>query len=108
MKKIFNDKLTMLGGVWFAIALTLTSFPAIARGISTLSGNGRIYVRTQPTIKSTAPQYGLAGDKVKVINCVQDKDQPGSDLNWCKVKFQKSKAVGWVRSDHIIFADGGE
>jgi hypothetical protein len=39
---------------------------------------------------------------------VQDKDQPGSDLNWCKVKFQKSKAVGWVRSDHIIFADGGE
>ncbi|MFM7571960.1 MAG: SH3 domain-containing protein [Snowella sp.] len=108
MKKIFNDKLTILGGVGFAIALTLTSFPAIARGISTLSGNGRIYVRTQPTIKSTAPQYGLAGDKVKVINCVQDKDQPGSDLNWCKVKFQKSKAVGWVRSDHIIFADGGE
>jgi hypothetical protein len=108
MKKFFNDKLTILGGVGLAIALTLTSFPAIARGISTLSGNGRIYVRTQPTIKSKAPQYGLAGDKVKVINCVQDKDQPGSDLNWCKVKFQKSKAVGWVRSDHIIFADGGE
>ena len=108
MKKFFNDKLTILSGVGLAIALTLTSFPAIARGISTLSGNGRIYVRTQPTIKSTAPQYGLAGDKVKVINCVQDKDQPGSDLNWCKVKFQKSKAVGWVRSDHIIFADGGE
>ena len=108
MKKFFNDKLTILGGVGLAIALTLTSFPAIARGISTLSGNGRIYVRTQPTIKSTAPQYGLAGDKVKVINCVQDKDQPGSDLNWCKVKFQKSKAVGWVRSDHIIFSDGGE
>jgi hypothetical protein len=108
MKKFFNYKLTMLGGVGLAIALTLTSFPAIARGISTLSGNGRIYVRTQPTIKSTAPQYGLAGDKVTVIKCVQDKDQPGSDLNWCKVKFQKSKAVGWVRSDHIIFSDGGE
>jgi hypothetical protein len=108
MKKFFNDKLTILGGVGLAIALTLISLPAIARGISTLSGNGRIYVRTQPTIKSTAPQYGLAGDKVKVINCVQDKDQPGSDLNWCKVKFQKSKAVGWVRSDHIIFSDGGE
>ena len=108
MKKSSNHKLTLWGGVSLAIALTLTSFPAIARGISTLSGNGRIYVRTQPTIKSTAPQYGLAGDKVKVINCVQDKDQPESDLNWCKVKFQKSKAVGWVRSDHIIFADGGE
>jgi hypothetical protein len=106
--KIFSNKLTLLGGVGLAIALTLTSLPAIARGISTLSGNGRIYVRSKPTIKSTAPQYGLTGDKVKVINCVQDKDQPGSDLNWCKVKFQKSKAIGWVRSDHIIFADGGE
>ena len=106
--KRFLNKLTILSGVGLAIALTLTSLPAIARGLSTLSGNGRIYVRTQPTIKSTAPQYGLAGDKVKVINCVQDNDQPGSDLNWCKVKFQKSKAVGWVRSDHIIFADGGE
>lgn len=106
--KRFSNKLTIFGGVGLAIALTLTSLPAIARGISTLSGEGRIYVRTKPTIKSTAPQYGLAEDKVTVINCVQDKDQPGSDLNWCKVKFQKSKAVGWVRSDHIIFADGGE
>jgi uncharacterized protein YgiM (DUF1202 family) len=108
MKKSLSHKLTKLSGVGLAITLTVTSLPAIARGISTLSGSGRIYVRTKPTIKSTAPQYGLAGDKVTVINCVQDKDQPGSDLNWCKVKFQKSKAVGWVRSDHIIFADGGE
>lgn len=104
---MFNLKLPKLIKIGLAIALTLTSLPAIARGISTLSGNGRIYVQTKPTIKSTAPQYGLARDKVTVINCVQDKDQPGSDLNWCKVKFQKSKAVGWVRSDHIIFADGG-
>jgi hypothetical protein len=73
--KRFLNKLILLGGVGFAIALTLTSFPAIARGLSTLSGNGRIYVRTQPTIKSTAPQYGLAGDKVTVINCVQKTNQ---------------------------------
>ncbi|BFM38678.1 unknown protein [Synechocystis sp. LKSZ1] len=87
------------------------SMPVLARGISTLKAatpNTRINVRTQPTIKSSAPQYGLPGDKVKVIECVQDKDTKGSDLNWCKVQFTKSKAVGWVRSDFIIFADGGE
>lgn len=75
MKKSSNHKLALWGGVGLAIALTLTSLPAIARGLSTLSGNGRIYVRTQPTIKSTAPQYGLAGDKVTVINCVQKTNQ---------------------------------
>jgi len=105
---MLNVKLAKLIPTGLAIALALTALPVLARGISTLSGSGRIYVRTKPTIKSTAPQYGLAGDKVKVMNCVPDKDQPGSDLNWCKVQFTKSKAVGWVRSDHIIFADGGE
>jgi uncharacterized protein YgiM (DUF1202 family) len=83
---------------------------ALARGISTLKGalGSRINVRTEPTIKSKATQYGLPGDKVEVIKCVQDKDTKGSDLNWCQVKFFKSKATGWIRSDFIIFADGGE
>ncbi len=104
---IFKRSLTLL--LTF-LALSSLSFPAFARGISTLkaSGSSRINVRTQPTIKSSAPQYGLSGDKVTVIKCVQDKDTKGSDLNWCQVKFVKSKAVGWVRSDFIIFADGGE
>lgn len=93
------------------IPLVLAVSPVLARGISTLrasSANTRINVRTQPTINSRATQYGLAGDKVQVIECVQDKDTPKSDLNWCKVQFVKSKAIGWVRSDFIIFADGGE
>lgn len=93
------------------VTLTALSFPAMARGISTLKAatpKTRINVRTEPTIKSSAPQYGLPGDKVQVIKCVQDKDTKNSDLNWCEVKFVKSKAVGWVRSDFIIFADGGE
>jgi hypothetical protein len=85
--------------------------PVAARGISTLkasSANNRINVRSQPTINSSSPSYGLPGDKVKVIQCVQDKDTRGSDLNWCKVQFVQSKAIGWIRSDFIIFADGGE
>jgi uncharacterized protein YgiM (DUF1202 family) len=96
----------------FAISiLLLTGSSVFARGISTLrasSANTRINVRTQPTINASATQYGLPGDEVQVIECVQDRDSPKSDLNWCKVQFVKSKAVGWVRSDFIIFADGGE
>lgn len=104
---LFKRSLTVL--LTF-LTLSSLSFPALARGISTLTANpgSRINVRTQPTIKSSAPQYGLSGDKVEVIKCVEDKDTKGSDLNWCQVKFVKSKAVGWVRSDFIIFADGGE
>jgi hypothetical protein len=85
--------------------------PVAARGISTLkasSPNARINVRSQPTVNSSAPSYGVPGDKVRVIQCVTDQDSPGSGLNWCKVQFEKSNAIGWVRSDFIIFADGGE
>jgi hypothetical protein len=94
-----------------AIALFSAGLPVLARGISTLRAsapNTRINLRTRPTINSGSSGYGLAGDKVKVIECVQDKDKPNSDLNWCKVEFVKSKAIGWIRSDFIIFADGGE
>jgi hypothetical protein len=85
--------------------------PVATRGISTLkasNSNARINVRSQPTINSGSPHYGVPGDKVKVIQCVKDRDRRGSDLNWCKVQFVNSKAIGWIRSDFIIFADGGE
>lgn len=90
-----------------------TNQPALIaqRGISTLrtnSSGSRINVRSQPTVNSSSTQYGLSGDKVRVIECVEDRDTRGSDLNWCKVQFVQSKAIGWIRSDFIIFADGGE
>lgn len=94
-----------------AISLVSTISPTLARGVSTLRAsnpNSRINVRSQPTINSSSPHYGLPGDQVKVMQCVQDQDKAGSDLNWCKVQFVKSQATGWVRSDFIIFADGGE
>lgn len=94
-----------------AIALFSTGFPVLAQGISTLRAsnpNSRINVRSQPTINSSSPSYGLPGDKVKVIQCVKNKDTRDSDLNWCKVQFVQSKAIGWIRSDFISFADGGE
>lgn len=45
---------------------------------------------------------------MRVIQCVEDQDVRNSSLNWCKVQFVKSKVIGWVRSDFITFADGGE
>ena len=70
--------------------------------------NARINLRTRPTINSAANGYGLVGDRVRILECRQDYDRPGSDLNWCQVKFPKSRAIGWVRSDFMIFNDGGE
>lgn len=70
--------------------------------------NTRINVRSGPSIRSGSPHYGLSGDRVQILRCVQDQDTPGSDLNWCNVRFVQSKATGWVRSDFIVFSDGGE
>ena len=92
------------------IAVISTVSPTLARGIATLranSSNARINVRSQPTINSSSPHYGVPGDRVRVIQCVQDRDRRNSDLNWCKVQFVQSKAIGWIRSDFIDFPSDG-
>jgi hypothetical protein len=68
----------------------------------------QINVRSEATIKSRAIAYGLAGDQVEIKKCVQDKDTANSDLNWCKVRFLESGAMGWIRSDFIVFPSDGE
>lgn len=96
---------------WNTAASVNRPTPARQKGISTLRSDtpgGRINVRSQPTVNSSTPSYGIAGDSVRVNECVEDRDVRGSGLNWCKVQFVQSKASGWVRSDFIIFADGGE
>ncbi len=93
------------------LALVTVALPAWAGGIGTLranSANTRINVRSQPTINSSSPHYGVPGDRVEILQCVQDRDRPNSDLNWCKVRFVQSDATGWVRSDFIIFPSDGE
>jgi hypothetical protein len=67
----------------------------------------QINLRSQPTVNSRAIGYGLAGDQVNILQCQQDTDTAGSDLNWCQVKFLESGAVGWMRSDFIIFPSDG-
>ncbi len=84
---------------------------AAATRVGTLVAHGResqINVRSQPTIKSQGIAYGLAGDQVDIKQCVQDKDTANSDLNWCQVRFLDSGAMGWIRSDFIIFPSDGE
>ena len=67
----------------------------------------QINVRSEPTIYSYAHSYGLAGDQIEILQCVQDTDTPGSDLNWCEVQFLESGSIGWIRSDFIIFPSDG-
>ncbi|OKH38012.1 hypothetical protein NIES2101_36220 [Calothrix sp. HK-06] len=76
----------------------------------TLAGgrSRRINLRTRPTINSGTKGYGLGGDRVRNLQCVQDQDRGGRNRNWCRVKFPRSGAIGWIRSDNIIFSDGGE
>ncbi len=63
----------------------------------------RLNLRQQPTLNSGTNGYGLVGDRITVLECRQDNDTPGSNLNWCKVQFPKSREIGWIRSDFIIF-----
>lgn len=85
--------------------------PSGSGGFVTLSANEpgtRINLRSQATIDSFVEGYGIPGDRVQLLQCVQDHDSYNSTLNWCQVQFPRSRAVGWIRSDFIIFEDAGE
>lgn len=71
------------------------------------SRGSQINLRSQPTVRSRALGYGLAGDRVRIYLCQPDTDTRGSDLNWCNVQFVESGANGWIRSDFIIFPSDG-
>jgi len=93
-----------------------STFSPVTQGIgssprvATLMAHSRgsqINLRSQPTVRSRALGYGLAGDRVQIYLCQPDTDTPGSDLNWCNVQFVESGANGWIRSDFIIFPSDG-
>ena len=86
------------------------SGPITGSRVGTLQAYDRgsqINLRSEPTIYSGSLGYGLAGDRVDILECVQDTDTAGSDLNWCRVQFLESGAIGWIRSDFIIFPSDG-
>lgn len=69
--------------------------------------NAQINVRSDATIYSRAIAYGIPGDRINILQCELDSDIPDSDLNWCRVQFVESGAIGWIRSDFIIFPSDG-
>jgi hypothetical protein len=56
----------------------------------------RINLRSQPTTSATARGYGIVGDSVQLLRSAQ-----GSDGTWYYVKFEQSRAEGWIRGDFI-------
>ncbi|MBE9140232.1 SH3 domain-containing protein [Nodosilinea sp. LEGE 07088] len=82
--------------------------PSRVATLTAYDRGSQINLRSQATVRSRANGYGLAGDQVNILECVQDTDTPGSDFNWCKVQFLESGAIGWIRSDFIIFPSDGE
>ncbi|MGB3614487.1 MAG: SH3 domain-containing protein [Elainellaceae cyanobacterium] len=88
-----------------------TPYASSRRNSATLMASdpgAQINVRSDATLYSRAIAYGIPNDRVDILECVQDGDTTGSDLNWCRVRFAESGAIGWIRSDFIIFSDGGE
>jgi hypothetical protein len=57
----------------------------------------QINVRQEAGIKSAIGHYGVAGDKVMLMDSRRDLAQQ----IWYRVKFVDSKAEGWVRSDFV-------
>jgi hypothetical protein len=85
-----------------SLVLTLSmAASALAQPASLTSRdpNARINVRSEPSTRSSSPHYGLPGDGVQVLRTVQGQD----GWTWYFVRFNESKATGWIRSDFVVF-----
>lgn len=65
--------------------------------LSATDPSSEINVRSQPSVESDSPHYGVVGDRVQVL-----RETRGSDGNtWYFVKFADTEVEGWVRGDFI-------
>jgi hypothetical protein len=60
--------------------------------------HAQINIRLFPTLTSPSPHYGLVGDRVEVLKT----SVRNGGSRWHLVRFDASKASGWVREDYII------
>ena len=58
--------------------------------------DSQINIRSAPSTSSQALHYGLSGDRIKLL-----KISEGNQKAWYFIKFEVSKATGWVREDFI-------
>lgn len=87
----------------FTVATTLAcAVPAFARPgtLYAQDVNSRINVRSAPTTTAASPHYGVVGDRVEIIRQLYSN----GDL-WNFIRFQRSGAEGWVRSDFVSLSD---
>jgi hypothetical protein len=68
--------------------------------LNTKDAGSQINVRSKPSTDASAAHYGVDGDRVQVLN-----ESPGDDgYTWYYIKFEESKAEGWVRGDLVNLA----
>ena len=61
----------------------------------------RINVRSQPSTRSKAKHFGYKGDAVTLLQ----KAKGEGDFIWYYLRFNQSKAEGWIREDFIAKSD---
>ncbi|HAZ46922.1 MAG TPA: hypothetical protein DDW76_29020 [Cyanobacteria bacterium UBA11369] len=78
-------------------------FTPVAAQEATLKGdpNVQINVRSQPTRNSRRLGYGLAGDRVTIINRMIGLD----GYLWYRVRFSRSGRMGWIQASAIALPD---
>jgi hypothetical protein len=65
--------------------------------LMTSDRSSEINVRLNPSVRSQPLHYGYSGDRVQILQQQQGDDE----WMWYYVKFDRSGATGWVRSDLI-------
>jgi Bacterial SH3 domain len=64
--------------------------------------NSRINIRRGPGTEFNSVHYGLAGDRVTILESVRATPSEPRGRYWYRVRFQQSRAEGWVRGDFLI------
>ncbi|QQE64646.1 SH3 domain-containing protein [Leptolyngbya sp. BL0902] len=107
-------------GVWLGAGLGITGgplaqAPAVAQGQSlaqtqspergslTAEPGSQINIRTGPGTRFVAQHYGIAGDRVVILESAMEACGAALDCpQWHRLRFEVSGAVGWVRSDFVV------
>ena len=64
--------------------------------------NSRINIRRGPGTDFNSVHYGLAGDRVTILESALANSSDPMSPRWYRVRFQQSRAEGWVRGDFLI------
>lgn len=90
---------------WCGVARAQAPIVAQADGMGLLTAEpgSRINVRTGPGTSFVAQHYGLAGDRVALLESAMEACGSSFDCpQWQRVRFESSGATGWVRSDFVV------